>query len=279
MGHNDDRYIDVRAVWTRYWDLGTGPPVLLLHGLGASIESWQRVVGPLSEQVRVLVPDLVGFGYSAKPDIDYTLDAFVGFVGAFMESVGIAQASLVGHSLGGAIALRIAIEHPEWIDRLVVVDSAGLGDSPGLFLKLLRLPLVGEWLLSPGRAKTRQALKLYFHDESLVTEELVDLNYKLISQPGAKRAYLSTVRNAITASGSDSSLQTLVTARLHKITAPTLVIWGKEDRIASADHAQVAAKNIRNAEIYLIPEAGHNPMAERPERFNQALLDFLALQD
>jgi pimeloyl-ACP methyl ester carboxylesterase len=276
MAYHEDRFIDVRTIWTRYRDLGAGPPVVLLHGLGASAESWQYVAGPLSHHYRVLVPDLIGFGYTDKPDIDYTLDAFVDFVLAFMESVGVSGASLVGHSLGGTIALRVAIRHPGSVERLVVASTGGLGEPPNRLLKLLRIPLLGELLLRPSPAKTRQALKLYFHDESYVTEELVDLNYRLISQPGAVRAYLSTIRNTLTASNSDSDLTTLVTEKLDQIEAPTLVLWGEEDRVLSPGNAQVAAQGIRNVEVHLIPEAGHNPMVEQSERFTQAVLDFLA---
>lgn len=275
MNREHDRFIDVQSIWTRYWDFGAGPPIILLHGLGASAETWQYVVGPLSQHYRVLVPDLIGFGYTDKPNIDYTLEAFVGFVGAFMESVAIPQATFVGHSLGGAIALRIAIEHPDWVQRLVIADTGGLEETSGLLLKLLRLPLVGECLLSPGRGKTRKALKLYFYDKSHVTDEIVDLNFRLISQPGAQRAYLSTVRNTISTSGSEPGIKMLVTDRLDEIEARTLVLWGAEDEIASPDTAQLIARGIPNVELHVIPEAGHNPMAEQPERFNKALLDFL----
>jgi pimeloyl-ACP methyl ester carboxylesterase len=276
MGHKNDRYIDVYSIWTRYWDLGAGPPVLLLHGLGASAESWEPVAGPLSRYHRVLIPDLIGFGFTDKPDIDYTLEAFVGFVGAFMQSLDIARTSLIGHSLGGAIALRIAIEHPEWVDYLAVADVAGLAETPGTLIKLLRLPVIGELLLSPARSKTRQALKLYFHDQSLVTDELVEFNYRLISQAGARRAYLSTIRNAVTASNADLDLKTLVAEQLDQVGAPTLVLWGQEDQIAPVDYGEVAANAIPNAELHIIPAAGHNPMVEQPDRFTQAVLDFLA---
>jgi pimeloyl-ACP methyl ester carboxylesterase len=276
MGHKNDRYIDVYSIWTRYWDLGAGPPVLLLHGLGASAESWEPVAGPLSRHFRVLIPDLIGFGFTDKPDIDYTLEAFVGFVGAFMQSLDIARASLIGHSLGGAIALRIAIEHPEWVDRLAVADTAGLAETPGTLIKLLRTPLIGEVLLTPSRSKTRQALKLYFHDQSLVTDDLVEFNYRLISQPGAKRAYLSTIRNAVSTSDPDLDLKTLVADQLDQIEAPTLVLWGQEDQLAPMDSGEVAANVIPHAELHIIPDAGHNPMVEQPDHFTQAVLDFLA---
>ena len=276
MGHKNDRYVDVQSIWTRYWDLGAGPPVLLLHGLGASAESWEPVAGPLSRHFRVLIPDLIGFGFTDKPDIDYTLEAFVGFAGAFMQSLDIPQASLIGHSLGGAIALRIAIEHPQWVDRLAVANVAGLVETPGTLIKLLRIPLIGELLLTPARSKTRQALKLYFHDQSLVTDDLVEFNYRLISQPGAKRAYLSTIRNAVSTSDPDLDLKTLVADQLDQIGAPTLVLWGREDQIAPVDDAQVAVDGIPRAKLHIIPDAGHNPMVEQTERFTQAVLDFLA---
>ncbi len=276
MTHVLDRYTQVDGIRTRYWETGEGPPLLLVHGLGASVEIWERNVEALAEARHVYALDLIGYGYTEKPKMDYTLAAFVSFVTAFMDGMELPQAALLGHSLGAAIVLRLVIEHPERVDRLIVVDGAGLGESVSLSLRLLTLPLVGELLLKPRREKTAQALRALYYDPDLITEEMIEHNYEMITMPGAQRAYLSTVRNLATPFGARNEVRDAVTKRLDEIKAPVLLVWGADDKLVPIDDAVDARARLPNAQLVVLEASGHNPMVEQPERFNDAVLEFLA---
>jgi len=275
VSHKLDRYVHVDSVRARYWELGAGAPVLLIHGLGASVETWEETLRVLAKTHHVYAVDLVGFGYSDKPAADYTVDYLVDFIRGFMDVAGLEQATLIGHSLGGALVLRLAILHPDRASKLVLVDSAGLSRKVGLGLRLASLPLVGELLLRPSPEKTRQALKPFFHDPILLTGAFVDLNYDLITQPGAQAAYLSTVRSLASVFGARRHIGDGIIARLEEIRVPTLVIWGAQDAIVPVAHAEIARDRIANAQIHILPECGHMPMMEKTEEFHRLVGRFL----
>lgn len=276
MSHKLDRHINVGPVRARYWELGTGAPVLLIHGLGASAETWRDTVPVLAETHHVYAVDLVGFGYSNKPAVEYTVAYLVDFIRGFMDVVGLAQAALIGHSLGGAPVLRFAILHPDRASKLVLVDSAGLSRKVGLGLRLASLPLVGELLLRPSPEKTRHALKPFFHDPALLTDAFVDLNYDLITQPGAQAAYPSTVRSLASVFGARRHIGDDIIARLEEILIPTLAIWGAQDAIVPVAHAEIARDRIAGAQVHILPECGHMPMMEKTGEFNRLVGRFLA---
>ena len=275
MSHRLDKHIDVGSVRARYWELGEGDPILLIHGLGASAETWQDTLPVLARTHHVYAVDLVGFGYSDKPAAKYSVDYLVDFIRGFVDVSGLEQVALVGHSLGGALALRLAILYPDRVTRLVLVDSAGLSREVGLGLRLVALPLVGELLLRPSPKKTRQALKPFFQDPALLTDAFVDLNYDLITQPGAQAAYLSTVRSLASVFGARRHIGDDIIARLDEIQVPVLVIWGAQDAIVPVAHADIARDRIANAQIQVLPECGHMPMIEKTEEFNRRVGRFL----
>jgi len=273
---SEDKYVDVSGLRTRYWALGDeGPPMVLIHGIGASMESWAPNVHPLARTHRVYALDLVGFGASDKPAIPYSLSFLAQSVADFMSSQGIAQASITGHSLGGGVALRLALEHPEKVNKLVLVSSAGLGREGHVFFKLGSLPLVGEYLTRPNRERTAQFLAEMLYDPEMVTEELVDLHYNLMSRPGAQEAYLSALRSIATVFGTRKTVLRSIVDNLDRITAPTLVVWGEQDGILPVAHAHVAAEAIPNVRLHIFQECGHYVQLEKADAFNALLLEFL----
>jgi 4,5:9,10-diseco-3-hydroxy-5,9,17-trioxoandrosta-1(10),2-diene-4-oate hydrolase len=273
----EDQYVEVGSIQTRYWTLGDeGPPVLLIHGIGASMESWAANVGPLAEAHRVYALDLVGAGYTDKPEAPYSLSYLAQFVADFMETMDLTRASVVGHSLGGGAALKLALEHAEKVESLVLVASAGLGREGHIFFKLASLPLVGELLIRPtSREGVAQSLETFYTDPSMVTEERVDLSYDLLSQPGYQRAYLSMVRSLATVFGARKSVIRSIVDHLDEIKAPTLVVWGEEDNILPVKHAHVAAEGIPDARLHIFEDCGHMVPEEKPEAFNDLLTAFL----
>jgi 4,5:9,10-diseco-3-hydroxy-5,9,17-trioxoandrosta-1(10),2-diene-4-oate hydrolase len=268
--------VDVGTVRTRYWTLGDeGPPLVLIHGIGASVESWAETIHALAETHRVYALDLVGFGHSDKPSAPYTLSFLAQFVADFMESQDIRRASVIGHSLGGGVALKLALEHAEKVDKLVLVSSAGLGREGHVFFKLGSLPLVGEVLTRPSRERTAQFLEEMFYDPEMVTDELVDLNYDLMCRPGAQKAYLAALRSIATVFGARKTVIRSIVDNLDEVTAPTLVVWGEQDAMLPVSHAHVAAEAIPDARLHVFQGCGHCAPMEKAEAFNALVSDFL----
>jgi pimeloyl-ACP methyl ester carboxylesterase len=272
-----DQYVKVGNVNTRYWAAGDkGSAVVLVHGLGGFIENWEYNINALAQRHRVYAMDLVGFGRSDKVPLTRDLHILVKFVNDFLETQDIARASLVGNSLGGGLAIAFAYDYPEKVEKLVLVNNAGMGRGVILDFKLCSLPFLGEFLTRPSTEGTARLWKKIVYDAALVTPELVKLSYELISQPGAQGALLSALRAGINLCGQRGKLIKEIISRLGEITAPTLVVWGQQDRLLPVAHAHVAAAKIPGARLEIFDRCGHMPQLEYPERFNKLVLDFLA---
>lgn len=272
----DDRYLQVGKVRARYWAAGErGATVVLLHGIGASVELWQCTLPALGERYRVLAVDLPGFGRSDKPEASYTLAYLAAFVRDFLDVLGVSRATLVGHSLGGGVALRFALDFPARLERLVLAAPAALGRGGSPVLRLMSLPGVGEFLGRPSREGTARLFKLATLDPDAVTDARIDAAYQLARLPGTQRGFLGALRALANFFGQRREIFGPIVAGLKRIAAPTLVLWGRQDRVVPAAHAEVA-RAIPGARIEVWNRCGHLPMIERPEQFNSLLLDFLA---
>jgi pimeloyl-ACP methyl ester carboxylesterase len=271
-----DQYLMVGSTNTCYWSLGSnGSPIILIHGLGGFKEMWRSNISSLAGHHRVYAMDLIGFGLSEKPSIAYSLTLFTQFLCSFMEELNITQASLVGNSLGGAIALDFAIQYPDKVDKLVLVDSAGLGREIHPLFRLVSLPILGELLMRPSRRNARQGLQICFHNPGRMPDELVNIAYHRLTLPGAQEAELSSVRALYNFWGQRDDFVQHVVNSLHKISAPTLIIWGKEDRFLPVFHSEIARKRISNAQSVVFEHCGHTPQMECTEKFNDTILKFL----
>jgi pimeloyl-ACP methyl ester carboxylesterase len=274
---SDDRYLKVGQINTRYWMGGDGEiPLVLIHGLGGFIENWRTCFPFLAAKHRVYALDLPGFGLTDKPpSASYKITNFVAFVRKFMAALGIERAGLVGHSLGGAIAAQFTIQSPEMVEKLIMVNSAGLGKEAAFALRLLSLPLIGEMLSRPSRSGTEQSLQLYVHDQAFITEEEIDLSYQMAAQPGRQQVLLETLRGVGNLSGQKKSFYEPLCSELKTIKQPTLVIWGRQDQVVPISHAQMAAQSIPDVRVEIIDKCGHMPMLEQSEAFTRVLLNFL----
>jgi pimeloyl-ACP methyl ester carboxylesterase len=273
----EDRYIKVGNVNTRYWAAGDkGSAIILVHGLGGFAENWIYNITPLARQHRVFVPDLVGFGRTDKVPLTRDILDLVKFINDFMETMNIKKASLVGNSLGGGLALQFAIDYPEKVEKLVLVDNAGMGRDVINDFKVCSIPVIGELLIRPDLKSTAQTWKKIVYDPALVTPELTEMACGIISQPGAKKALLATIRAGIGLGGQRTILVNNILSRLETIKVPTLVIWGKEDKIIPVAHAQITKEKIPGARLEIFDHCGHMPQLEHPDRFNKLVLDFLA---
>ncbi len=229
----------------------------------------------LSEHHHVVALDLMGAGRTDKPAVSYSAANLARFLNNFLETQGVQRASLIGSSLGGAVSLQFAIRYREKLDKLVLVSSAGLGREVALALRLSTLPLVGEMLSRPSRKGTARLLKLYVRDPAIITAEILDMSFALISLPGAHKAWLSTLRDNATLRGQRVDLLRFVLDNFRSITAPTLVVWGREDAIFPLAHAYVAERGIPNARLAVFDSCGHLPMLECAAAFNAVVSEFL----
>jgi pimeloyl-ACP methyl ester carboxylesterase len=272
-----DCYITVGQINTRYWVEGSrGSPVLLIHGLGGFAETWLLTFGALAAHHRVYAIDLPGHGRSAK-QLDWACRAtdLARFVKGFMAAVGIECAHLVGHSLGGAVSAHLALMFPEMVDRLVLVSSAGLGRELSVALRLGTVPLLGEILTRPGRAKIAQSVGALINAPEDVKQEAVAIWYEIASQPGSQRGTLRTLRANANPLGQHPSQYGPIVAGLGSITHPTLIIWGRQDAVVPLAHARAAARELPNVRLEILEPCGHVPMLEQPDTFRKLVLEFL----
>jgi pimeloyl-ACP methyl ester carboxylesterase len=272
-----DQYVKVGNINTRYWAAGDkGTPVVLVHGLGGSIENWILNMEPLAQRHRVYAPDLKGFGRTDKTPVLQDLDELVRFIKDFMEVQRIAKASLIGNSLGGGLVLQFAINFPDKVDKLVLVDNAGMGKGVITDFKILSLPVIGELLYRPSLKATANLLRKIVFDPSLVTNEVVEMTYKLAILPGATKALLAALRAGIGVRGQRANLTRPLLADAAKIAAPTLIFWGQQDKIIPVAHGHIAEKTIPHSRLQVYDRCGHMPQVERPDEFNSLVLEFLA---
>ncbi len=272
-----DQYIKVGDINTRFWTSGSeGTAVILIHGIGDAVETWRSNINVLAEHHRVYALDIVGFGHSDKPPIQPSLSFGAQFVSDFMETQHIERASVIGNSMGGGISLQFAIQFPDKLEKLVVESGAALGKGLATFFHLFSIPIIGELLTRPSRWGTAWLLRRVAYDPALITDELVELYYQLCKLPGAQRSFLSTLRVGVNFSGQRPRFVRPIVDNLDKITCPTLIIWGKQDRVIPVAHAQIAKNGIPNAELHILDPCGHEPHFERPNDFNRLVLDFLA---
>ncbi len=277
----EDGWVEVDGFRVHCLKAGEGNvPVLLLHGGGydsASL-SYKHGIGPISEHHRVFAPDWPGYGESDKPEMEYSTEYYVGFLGRLMDALGLEKASLVGISMGGAIALGFSLRSPQRVNKLVLVDSHGLGgEVPGgvASYAFVRLPLLNKlvWAaLGRSRKMVRASLQTTFHDPRAVTGNLVDEVYQLVKKPGVGKAWRSWQKNEIRWKG----LRTNFVDRLHALTVPTLILHGAEDTYVPVSWARRAHTLIKDSELHVFPQCGHWLTLERPGEFDSAVLEFLA---
>ena len=273
----EDRYIQVGDIRTRYWTLGDAPSTaILVHGLGGYLENWLDNIAALAQVRRVYALDLAGFGRSDKPKVEYTIQYLAEFVRDFMGVQDIHQATLIGESMGGAIALQFALQYPQMVDKLVLADSAGLGKEVSIYLRIMTLPVLGNVFSRPSREGSAQLMKEIFYDSNLITDKWVDEDYEMSSLPGAQRSLLNVLRTSCNIWGIKSEVYQPILNRLGEIEVPTMVIWGAQDRILPVAHAHQAAKRLPDARLHIFDPCGHLPNIERADEFNTLVLDFLS---
>jgi pimeloyl-ACP methyl ester carboxylesterase len=273
----EERNVEVDGLPIRYVVAGMGPPLVLLHGAGDNSLDWQWVMPALAATHRIYAPDLPGSPDSARPAADYSPAFFELFVAAFIDALGIAQATFVGNSLGGLIALRLALSGPARVRALVLVDSAGLGRAVNPVFTSVNVPGLGEaampfWRTPIGayqRAWGRTAL-LFAHPPRSVPHEWLEEQRRLALLPGYLEAHLTVLRALVSPFGQ----REVLVDNLSALEIPTLVVWGDRDRVFPESQAREAVSRLREGSLALIPECGHMPHVEHPDHFLVAFEEF-----
>lgn len=266
----------VRGNRIRYRVTGAGEPVLLLHGVGRSLEDWSEQHDLLSDRYRVLSLDLPGFAFSELNDRPATLAAIASLLPGVLDELAVrGPVHLVGNSLGGAVAMTFAVECPDRSATLVLASSAGFGREVTIALRLLAVAPNGLRLLRGTRLGSRRVTRSLFHDASFVTADRVDRALVLSRQPGHANTLLEVIRDLGTFRGVDEGWRSRLLGRLRRLRIPTLVLWGERDRVLPASHLENAAALLPGAETHLFPATGHLPMIERAEEFAGLVRQFL----
>lgn len=275
-----EQRINLNGLSIRYFQSGNeGLPLVLFHGTGESALDWSWVLPKLGEKYRVYAPDFPGAGESAKPIRDYTIDFFTQFAHDFMNAIAIDRAVVAGNSLGGLIALKIALSRPEQIAGLVLIDSTGLGEVASPFLSALTIPALGEVAVAGCttpvgavmRSRSRAALQ-FAHPEKIPLEWYAEQEH--LSQTfGFLQATLSSLRSQL---NPILGQRTVMVDKLPQLQMPTLLIWGENDLIFPKAQAEAAVQHLQQGYLSIIPDCGHIPNLERPDRFITALDEFLS---
>lgn len=262
------RYVTVDGTRLRYVDTGSGPAVVLVHGLGGSIYSWRFAIEPIARAgYRVIAFDNRGFGGSAKPDTGYSNDDYTRLLVDLLDSLHVADAVLVGHSMGGEIAAAAALAAPARVRGLVLIDASGYGPSLPWYLRYVRWPVIGRLALDfRGRGITARILRSTFGDPSRVTADEIDQYYAPVPDPAFAHALYMLLRRF-----DFDALR----GRLGAVAAPTLVIWGGRDRIVPVSDGLAMMQDLPRAVFVLVPQGGHNVQEERPDAVDRAVIAFL----
>lgn len=252
----------VDGIRTNYHDMGSGDPVVFIHGSGPGVSAWAnwRLTLPaLSERFRVLAPDVLGFGYTERPrDARYDLDAWTGHLIGFLDSLRLERVSIVGNSFGGALALSLATRHPERVDNLVLMGSVGVpfNLTPGLD---------GVWGFEPSPANMRALLDVFAHDHTLVDDDLAQLRLEAATRPEVQEAY----RAMFPAPRQDRvDAMTLDEDLIRAIPCPALVVHGRDDQVIPVSNSLHLHELIDDSRLHVFGRCGHWVQIEHAEAFN-----------
>jgi len=275
------RTVEVHGRTVNFVEAGSGPVLLLVHGMAGTCANWESVIEPLARERTVIAPDFPGHGASAPGGGDYSLGALASGLRDLLLALGHDRATLVGHSLGGGVAMQFTYQFPEMVERLVLVSSGGLGPDVSPVLRAAALPGAELFISATagigsrlGSAVGRGLSLIGMRPNADLAE--VARGYATLSDPERRKAFLATLRSVVGTEGQRiAALDRLYLAE----TLPLLIVWGENDPIIPVDHAREAHEQLPGSRLEVFEGTGHLPQLERPGRFVAVLERFLAETD
>ena len=259
---------------------GQGPALLLIHGMAGDLDTWAPAFPDLMRDHYVIAPDLIGHGQSAKPRGDYSLGAHASGLRDLLEVLDVPRVTVIGQSLGGGIAMQFAYQYPERVERMVLVDSGGLGASVTPFLRAVTIPGAGPVLQIAASERVERVLRAAVSPVAGIGSHVVPKSAKRIARyfprfrdPSARNAFINTARSVLDLRGQRIN----ATDRLYLAEElPTLIVWGGRDRLIPVGHGHRAHSLIPGSRLEIFERAGHFPHEDEPERFAALIREFIA---
>jgi 2-hydroxy-6-oxonona-2,4-dienedioate hydrolase len=265
------RFVDAGGLRTRSLTAGQGEAVVMLHGTSGHLEAFVRNVGVLAENYACHAVDMMGHGYTDGPDRAYRIPAYVAHVVDYLDAAGIERAHFVGESLGGWVAARLAVDHPERVGKLILVAPGGTVANPAVMDRIktsTRAAVEGDDI-----ALTRQRLELLMFDPADVSDELVQVRHAIYHRP----EFVARVGDLLCLQEMDNRTQDLLTAaQMAAVRAETLIVWGAQNPFGEVPEAHRMHELIPGSRLEIFGECGHWPQHEHADRFNALALEFLA---
>ncbi len=259
----NEKFVTIDGNKIRYLESGNGDEsIVLIHGLGASAERWEFVIPEFSKHYRVIVPDLIGFGHSDKPLVDYTTEFFTDFLSGFLDKNKVKKTNIIGSSLGGQIIAEFTSKNLDIVENLVLVSPSGImkHSTPALDAYVLAA-------LYPDSEGAKNAFQMMAGPRQQVNPKIIEDFVTRMKLPNAKMAFMSTLLGLKNAE--------VITKTLMKITIPTLIIWGENDPVIPIKYADEFLSSIQDCRFYMMDNCGHTPYVDDPTRFAKLVLDFL----
>jgi pimeloyl-ACP methyl ester carboxylesterase len=274
----EHKFIDMHGERLAYYDEGQGEALLLVHGMAGSSQTWREILPRLAKNYRVIAPDLLGHGQSAKPRTDYSLGAFAVGLRDLLDELEVDSATVVGHSLGGGIAMQFLYQHPDYCRRLILISSGGLGQDVGWILRLLSAP--GAELVMPVIApklvlRAGDSVKSWLSSMGLRSPRGAEIwnAYSSFSDAQTRESFLRTLRSVVDYRGQSVSALNRLQLRAD---LPTLAIWGEDDNIIPVDHAYAALEARPDCRLEVLPGVGHFAHVEAPTQVVDLIDEFMA---
>lgn len=267
--------VQIKGYTIFYIVKGEGEPLLLIHGYGAGMWVWEKQIDILSQFYRVYALDLIGHGFSDRPKIDYTPEAYIQFLRDFMDGVGIGRATLIGNSMGAGIAWSVASLFPERVEKLILISSIPpdvldrvRNDSFRTLVAIRKIPFLPSLIIGSRNKKSiKWILEECVSDVTLITPLILNRQYLLSRIEGTTWCLYSTFKNA------EDALK--LKGYLSRISHPTLLLWGERDLIFPLSVGEDLHRTISGSKLWIVEKSGHIPMWETPEKVNEAILSFL----
>jgi pimeloyl-ACP methyl ester carboxylesterase len=273
------RFATIHGHRRAYRICGSGPPLLLLHGIGDSSASWVPLMRPLADEFTVIAPDLLGHGESDKPRADYSVAAFANGMRDLLDVLGIDRATVVGHSLGGGVAAQLTYQHPTRVERLALVASGGVARGVNPFLRLASTPLADVALpllrFPPAKLAAVAGIEVLRRTGADLGRDAEELSRVLDALPevAARGAFSRTLRSVVDWRG---QVVTMLDRSYLAEAMPVLLVWGAHDGVIPVHHGLIAHENMPGSRLEVFADAGHFPHHTDPDRFLEVLRDFIA---